>query len=181
MLEIQPLSTANLQDVNQCDGAFLVQAHLELNLHNGKLTYTAVPVAPYQKAYPLADEEMNIESFMDNSAKIIFLAYWNGKLAGQIDVIKWWNGFAYINDLVVQAEFRKQGVGRALLARALAWAQTQGFPGVMLETQNNNVPACNLYKKIGFELGGFDQYLYRGLDQNAQEIALFWYLVFEGR
>lgn len=28
--------------------------------------------------------------------------------------------------------------------------------GVMLETQNVNVPACQLYARCGFVLGGFD-------------------------
>lgn len=51
---------------------------------------------------------------------------------------------------------------------------------VMLETQNINVVACRLYESCGFVLGGFDACLYRGVMPGTREIALFWYLLFQG-
>jgi streptothricin acetyltransferase len=48
----------------------------------------------------------------------------------------------------------------------------------MLETQNINVAACLFYQRCGFTLGGFDRYLYRGLDPSTEEVALYWYLLF---
>jgi hypothetical protein len=48
----------------------------------------------------------------------------------------------------------------------------------MLETQNVNVGACRLSESCGFVLGGFDGYLYRGFEENAREVALFYYLIF---
>lgn len=33
----------------------------------------------------------------------------------------------------------------------------------MLETQNNNMAACRYYHRYGFELGGIDHLIYRGL------------------
>ena len=54
----------------------------------------------------------------------------------------------------------------------------QGFPGVTLETQDNNVPACMLYEKCGFVLTGFDLYAYRNFPEARNEIALYWYLIF---
>ena len=45
----------------------------------------------------------------------------------------------------------------------------------MLETQNNNVGACKLYERCGFQLSGFDADLYRGDDRCVREVALFWY------
>jgi len=44
----------------------------------------------------------------------------------------------------------------------------------MLETQSNNVAACKLYERLGFTLGGFDRFLYRGEMPETREIALFW-------
>ena len=89
-----------------------------------------------------------------------------------------WNRFAIIWDLAVEPSFRRQGVGRRLIEHALRWARDRGLPGVMLETQNINVAACRLYARCGFELGGFDGYLYRGVAPGTREIALFWYLLF---
>ena len=79
-----------------------------------------------------------------------------------IKMVPWWNKFAYIEELSVDTEFRGKGLGRALLTCAIDWAKRQGFPGVTLETQDNNVPACMLYEKSGFVLTGFD--LYAGHD-----------------
>lgn len=48
------------------------------------------------------------------------------------------------------------------------------MPGIMLETQNNNVAACKFYEKCGF-----DFLVYKGLDMQNDEVALYWYLHFE--
>jgi hypothetical protein len=49
---------------------------------------------------------------------------------------------------------------------------------MMLETQDNNVAGCRLYANCGFELRGFDTHLYKALDPDTDEIALYWYLIF---
>jgi streptothricin acetyltransferase len=176
-IEIQQLDQGNIQDINQCDGSFTVNSHLELSMKDGKLLYSAFPVQPYKKEFPI--EEMDVNSFVNNPDKIIFLAYFEGKLAGQIDVIKWWNGYVYVNAFAVNSEYRRHGIGKVLLQKAIEWAQENRFPGVMLETQNNNAAACALYKKCGFELSGFDKHLFKGLDPHTKEVALFWYLLFD--
>jgi ribosomal protein S18 acetylase RimI-like enzyme len=48
----------------------------------------------------------------------------------------------------------------------------------MLETQNNNLPACRFYEHCGFTLSGFDRNLYKGINKDTEEIALYWYLLF---
>lgn len=45
----------------------------------------------------------------------------------------------------------------------------------MAETQDNNVAACKLYERCGFQLSGFDADLYRALASFANEVALFWH------
>lgn len=176
-IEVQQLGQGNVQDVNQCDGSFMVNSHLELSMDKGRLMYSVSSVQPYKKEFPI--EEMDVDSFVNNPDKVIFLAYFDGKLAGQIDLIKWWNGYVYINAFAVNPEYRRHGVGRALLQKTIEWAREKRFPGVMLETQNNNAAACALYKKCGFELSGFDKYLFNGLDPETKEVALFWYLLFD--
>lgn len=52
-----------------------------------------------------------------------------------------------------------------------------GMAGIMLETQNNNVRACKFYESCGFVIGGFDSYFYKGLDNESDEIAIYWYLL----
>lgn len=71
------------------------------------------------------------------------------------------------------------GVGRALVDQAKQWARQKQLPGIMLETQNNNVRACKFYESCGFTIGGFDNFLYRGLVVDTVEVAVYWYFHFE--
>jgi len=84
----------------------------------------------------------------------------------------------YLEDITVKTAYRRQGIGRALVNRAIDWTRSRQLPGIMLETQNNNVAACRFYERCGFELGGFDRHLYGALHPDTREIALYWYLVF---
>ncbi|MDQ2691491.1 MAG: GNAT family N-acetyltransferase, partial [Chloroflexota bacterium] len=102
----------------------------------------------------------------------------NDEIAGEVRVTTSWNKYALIDDFVVDPKFRRQGVGRALIQRCIEWAKEKSLPGVTLETQDINVPACLLYERCGFKLRGFDTHLYKALHPDITEIALYWYLMF---
>jgi streptothricin acetyltransferase len=173
---IREMDEKTLPNVDQCDSAFTVNSQLVLSAENGKISYTVVPISPREKNYP--PEQKDYSSYLNDPEKVIFFAYADGELAGQVRILKWWNAYAYIDDIAVEPRFRKHRVGRALIERSVEWARANGFPGVMLETQNINVPACHLYESCGFELGGFDRNVYKALTPSTDEIALYWYLLF---
>lgn len=81
--------------------------------------------------------------------------------------------------IVLDVSIRGHGYGKMLLDEVLMWARQLGVAGVRLESQSNNVAACRFYKRYGFKFGGYDEYLYRGIPQNKQETAIFWYYLFE--
>lgn len=165
-----------LQDVNKCDSSFTVDSKLVLRAENGIIYYSVVNVEPHQKR--IVFDEKDHPSYISNPNKTIYFAYVDGQLAGQIGVIKYWNAYAWIDDFVVDLHFRRLGVGRAMMQRVVNWAKVRQLPGIMLETQDINVPACRFYENFGFRLYGFDTYLYKGLNPNTDEIALYWYLIF---
>ena len=173
---IKELDASNVHQVNQCDGTFLVDSVMRLHVDDRTITYSITSIPSYRKRYP--KDDIDYASYINHPEKHIFLASIDDQPAGQIIVRKNWNRFAYIQDIAVDIRFRKIGVGRKLMARAMDWARTKNLAGVMLETQNNNVGACKFYERLGFQLAGFDQALYRGIDPNTNEIALYWYLVF---
>jgi streptothricin acetyltransferase len=175
-LIIREIDRYNIEDFGRCDSSFMVTSNLILNAENGIVRYTVVDVPPYTKQYEAEEFDSNI--YIDHPERALFFAYLDEELAGEIRLRKNWNGYAYIDSVVVDSKFRNQGVGRALINQAIAWAKTRGFPGIMLETQDNNVPACHFYESCGFELHGFDTHLYRALDPDTDEIALYWYLTF---
>ena len=59
---------------------------------------------------------------------------------------------AFIKDLVVDAAFRKRGLGAALLTLALDTFVERGATAVDLKTDVNNVVAQSLYRRLGFEI-----------------------------
>jgi GNAT superfamily N-acetyltransferase len=185
---IQPLTAANLTDLNRCDNSFTVEAELRLTAEDGRIGYSVEPVTPYVKRY--GPEIFDAQAYLEKPDHAAWLAYVDGRIAGQILVHEHWNRFAIIWDIAVDPLLRRRGVGRRLtpaptcsvrrcgVAQAIAWARDRGLPGVMLETQSVNVAACRLYERCGFVLGGFDACLYRGVMPGTHEIALFWYLLF---
>lgn len=165
----------NFWQVNQCDSSFTVDSKLCLHCEAGEIHYTIVTVPTYEKRYPT--QEIDQATYLHQPDKAIYFAYKAGALAGQIILVRNWNGYAYIEDIRVGARYRRQGIARRLLTTAVEWARRKGLPGLMLETQNNNVAACRLYEQFGFRLQGFDQYLYKGLEPGTEEIALYWYMI----
>ncbi|MDO6808619.1 GNAT family N-acetyltransferase [Zobellia galactanivorans] len=56
-----------------------------------------------------------------------------------------------LNDLFVEAKYRKQGIGEALIKRAMEFAQSKGAKFVELSTAVDNFTAQGLYESLGFK------------------------------
>jgi ribosomal protein S18 acetylase RimI-like enzyme len=56
-----------------------------------------------------------------------------------------------LNDLFVDPDVRRSGVGRALLEAAHDFAKRQGVVRVTLETARDNTSAQRLYEALGYE------------------------------
>jgi len=149
------------------DRSFVVESEIELFFVGDQVSYNVIPVEPYTKTY---GQQQHIGTGVE-----LFVAYFQNQVAGEIRLSRSWNGYAYIDNFIVGRDFRRLGIAKALLRKAFAWSQSNNLPGIALETQNNNLPACRLYESCGFQLGGFDSNLYRGLNPDTREVALFWY------
>ncbi len=57
--------------------------------------------------------------------------------------------------LMVARSHRRQGVGRALLAKAVDWARDVGVTKLELHVFPHNEPALRLYESFGFEREGY--------------------------
>jgi streptothricin acetyltransferase len=172
-IHILPLDAAHLSAVFRTDSQFLITQRLVPIANESGLSYRILPCPPRVKSYD--PEEIDIPSYLDHPERAIFLAYAQDQLAGQIILRKYWNAYGYIDDIAVSPAFRRQGIGRLLLQQAQSWAMERSLPGLMLETQDVNVPACQLYQACGFVFGGFDRFLYKALDPSSDEVALYWY------
>ena len=73
----------------------------------------------------------------------------------------------------VLAEFRRVGIGRALMEQIIAKAQQDNIAMVVLETQNTNVHAIRFYRAMGFSLEAIDLSLYFHLSADSDVTAFF--------
>lgn len=74
----------------------------------------------------------------------------------------------YVTNVAVFPEFRKQGVGKALLEATFSLAQESGLSFVSLEVRQSNKNAISLYERLGFKLEGKRKNFY----ENPREDAL---------
>lgn len=59
-------------------------------------------------------------------------------------------GYVGLFDIVVQPEYRRQGIGLALVSSLLLWAKSQGANTAYLQVVTQNHPAIKLYTQLGF-------------------------------
>jgi GNAT superfamily N-acetyltransferase len=66
-----------------------------------------------------------------------------------------------VGNVVVHPEYQGQGIGRALMEKAIASARDQGASWVGLEVRANNAVAHKLYEHLGFRVTGTTEHLIR--------------------
>lgn len=158
------------------DFSFEVSAYAEAQRGMAVAQWPLRPIQPYRKCYGIDPEEFG--SYRGAADSEIFMAFLDDQPVGHIVVSTNWNGYAHIDELAVHAPARRHGVAKALLDVAQFWSRKKRLPGIMLETQNNNLGACRLYERCGYVVGGVDELRYRGIDPQTAEVAIFWYRLF---
>lgn len=58
----------------------------------------------------------------------------------------------HVISIAVLPEHQRKGIGQALMRKALQGMQTYKAKGCYLEVRFSNLPAVNLYRKLGFEV-----------------------------
>ncbi len=132
---------------------------------------------PYQKTYDDGVLDNWLETYEEagNLASLRFVAaHSDSNYAG---LLTWqpvrWNNTAWLIDIRVRDEFRRQGVGSTLLRRLQMSGRRSRLRGISVETQINNYPAIQFYIRHGFSIAGFQDHLYSNEDVETQDIALF--------
>jgi ribosomal protein S18 acetylase RimI-like enzyme len=75
---------------------------------------------------------------------------------------------AWLHHLIIAPPFRRQGIGKALLARAMQDGRQQGMVKIMTTVQSKNYPGINFLQHNGFTFCGYNERYYRN-----QDIALY--------
>lgn len=175
MFTIDRMTSDTISKLNSVVSSFTVSEILDVTRTGLGPDLFLVAVTPYVKKYE--PESIEPTEYCDNPDRAVFFAQENEELVGQLILRRSWNSFALIEDILVHPNHRRKGIGTRLLDQSVGWARQLSLKGVSLEMQNTNAPACKLYQRFGFLIGGHDRYLYYGTS-NANEVAIFWYFPF---
>lgn len=100
----------------------------------------------------------------------------NGWLVGLLDAeVESWRRVLKVWNLLVDEEYRRQGIGTTLMGRAQEFARETDCRAISAETQTTNWPALNFYLKMGFQICAVDDHFYTNRDVQRNEVALFLY------
>lgn len=117
-----------------------------------------VPLAPDEVLLTIADERDLIDEFAGSSRSRLLVAVIDDAVVGELTLKPISDHRALRHGAVlgmsVAREWRRRGVGRALLAEAIVWARGAEFTRLELYVYARNTAAIRLYEEHGFELEG---------------------------
>ena len=106
--------------------------------------------------------EGSISDALNNPCSRFYLAFADGKTAGYMGV-QIFSGEGYVTNIATLPEFRRHGVAKALINKALE----NEMDFITLEVRESNIPAIELYNSFGFvEVGKRPNY-YSNPTENA--------------
>jgi len=104
----------------------------------------------------------SIRESLANPASRFYLALADGEAAGYIG-LQIFSGEGYVTNVAVLPAFRRRGLGKALIRRAME----NEMEFITLEVRESNVPAISLYASLGFETVGKRPRFYREPEEDA--------------
>lgn len=151
----------------------------------GGLMLEEVPVAPYTKDLSQYEHACEYEQQFDIATWRFFMAFDGETPVGALTLAGTTEGMHMLHgrtdacvlwDIRVADGYKHQGIGQRLFDMAVVCARTAGYRHMIIECQNNNVPACRFYRKQGAVLGKVDAYAYWDDPAIRSEVQLIWYL-----
>ena len=82
-------------------------------------------------------------------------------------------GEGYVTNVAVLPEYRRRGIGRALLCAAIDGARARGCAFLTLEVRPSNTGAIRMYESLGFSVMGRRKSFYRSPSEDALIYTLF--------
>lgn len=108
----------------------------------------------YRQESNLNGAKSFLKSILEEDKSIIYIAYINNIAVGFTQLFPLYSSVSMqamylLNDLYVDSNYRKQGIGEALINRAKQLCLDEQQKGLAIQTAIDN-PAQHLYKRLGF-------------------------------
>ena len=116
-------------------------------------------------ADPWSEESFRNE-ILTNERAFYIAAEIDGKLAGYAGL---WAILdeGHITNVAVSPEYRRKGVGKAIVGTLIEVAEENGLNSFTLEVRESNLPAQGLYEQFGFKSAGVRKGYYIDNGENA--------------
>ena len=140
-----------------------------MNLTIRKMTVEDVPavIDLDQKSFSLPWPERSFRfELTDNPASRCWVADLDGKVVAMI-VVWLIVDEAHVATIATHPDYRRQGIGRRLLAHALRHLIRDGARSSFLEVRESNIAAQEMYRKFGYEVTGRRRRYYKDNDEDA--------------
>lgn len=100
-------------------------------------------------AMPWSKEALSYD-ILENDNAFVIVAEYEGEFAGYADI---WTVLdeADLNSIAVRVDFRRKGIGDAIMLAMTEILSANGVATINLEVRVSNIPAIKLYKKYGFK------------------------------
>ena len=117
--------------------------------------------------------EKSIASELDNSLSYWLVALEDDRVAGYVgsQTVMGWTDMM---NVAVHPDFRRQGIGEALVEQLVADLKKMDSQCLTLEVRESNLPAVSLYEKLGFVQVGLRKNYYRNPRENALILRKEW-------
>ena len=120
-----------------------------------------------RRVFPDPWSESLVRAELDNALSRWFVLESGREVLGYVAVMNI-AGEVHVTNVAVVPEYRRRGLARLLLSRAIAYARAAGAFCMTLEVRESNTPAIALYRSFGFVPVGLRPRYY----QDPQESAL---------
>ena len=113
-----------------------------------------------QKCFSFWDFENNVEKRkrieceIANNSRCMYAFVLNDQYIAGMSLIPVDPKTIYLSYLVVQEEWRNQGIGTKMIEYARQISKKEGYSYIVLRVDHNNTKAEKLYKKLGFVVSG---------------------------
>ena len=106
--------------------------------------------------YDLEKQKAKIQAVLNDSTQVIFVAETNNKVVGYIHLVNYdviyADNFKNCLGLAVDNDYKRNGIGSALLEQAEIWAKENGAVGIRLCSGVEREKVHRFYQSQGYEV-----------------------------
>ena len=151
----------------------------------GGLVFEEISVEPYIKDLSVYNRVMEFKNKFNITNWRFYMAFDGNTPVGAMTIVGKTDGLNMLYgredacvlwDIRIADAYKHNGIGQKLLDMGVSNAKKDGYQQMIIECQNNNVPACKFYQKQGAVLSKIDMYAYYLEPEVRNEIQFIWYL-----